>query len=91
MAGAVRLVSLVAFTMTQKRVFKSGDVVSCRCPDGICKLPNGLPKNAMVEVVSTYLSRTYVRYYDKTFLVRNDCLHKERNVITPAERFSLGD
>ena len=65
--------------MSQK-IFKPGDVVTCRCPDGICKPPDGLPKNAMVEVVSTptpYLSKTYVKYYDKTYLIQNECLHKE--------------
>lgn len=67
--------------MTQKRIFKPGELVTCRCPDGICKLPEGLPKNAIAEVSlgATYLTRTYVKYYDQIYLVENECLHKESN------------
>ena len=65
--------------MTPKKVFKPGDMVTCRCPDGVCKLPDGLPKNASAEVsiAATYLSRTYVKYYEKIYLVENECLYKE--------------
>ena len=53
---------------------KIGDMFFCKCPKGVCELPDGLPENALEAV---YMDRTYVRYYNKTFAVRNICLYKE--------------
>jgi len=56
--------------------FKIGETVKCECPDGECALPSGLPSGATAKVIATYLSKTYVEFDGKTFLVRNAYIHR---------------
>ena len=63
--------------MSQKKPFKVGELVYCRCPEGICKLPLGLPRNAMVEVIATSIDTTQVNYYRKPFVVPTGCVHRQ--------------
>lgn len=61
--------------MSFKKSFKIGDIVYCRCPDGVDDLPAGLPRNARAKVVATYIGTTYVCFEGKNFVVPNACVH----------------
>ena len=57
--------------MAPKKSFNIGDVVYCRCPDGAGDLPAGLPNNARVKVIATYIGATYVYFEGNNFIVPN--------------------
>ena len=69
--------------MSQKKPFKIGELVYCRCPEGVCKLPLGLPRNAVAEVVATSINTTQVQYYRKTFAVPTHCVHSQTGDAAP--------
>ena len=41
-------------------------------------LPNGLEEDKPARVIATYLNKTYVLYEGKSYLLPNNCVHRER-------------
>lgn len=62
--------------MSSEKSFKIGDVVFCRCADGV-ELPVGLPDNARAKVVATYIGSAFVEYDGRTYMVPNACVHSD--------------
>ena len=58
------------------RPFKPGEAVRCKCPDGVCSLPNGLEADRPARVIATYFEKTYVLFDGKSYLVPNACVHR---------------
>jgi hypothetical protein len=61
--------------MSKKIPFRIGEFVYCESPDGACKLPFGLPRGAVVEVISAQIDTTYVLYHGRSFTILTACLH----------------
>jgi len=63
--------------MELEKPFKLGEDIRCKCPDGVCSLPQGLPPDAPVKILAAYFGKSYVLFDGKSYLVPNICLHRE--------------
>lgn len=70
--------------MSPKHPFWIGELVRCECPEGVCKLPFGLPSHTAVEVVASQLDTTRVQYYGKSFTLPTACVFPRE--LTPRQR-----
>jgi len=61
--------------MARKNPLKVGALAFCECPEGVGKLPHGLPRGALVEVAATHGDTTHVKYYSRTFAVPTAWVH----------------
>src|SRR5688572_7818373 len=60
--------------MSPKHPFMIGELVRCECPEGICKLPVGLPRSTAVEVVASQIDITRVQCNGKRFTLPTACV-----------------
>ena len=60
--------------MSQKKPFRIGELVYCENPEVACKLPLGLPRNAVMEVVGSHTDTTHVLHHGKLFTVLTACV-----------------
>jgi len=61
--------------MSDVNSIRIGETVQCRRPDGNYVLPDGLPNEALAEVVAVYAGKTHVMYGGKIFKVSTACVH----------------
>jgi len=61
--------------MNDEKSVGIGETVQCRCPEGNCVLPDGLPADALAVVVASYVNNTHVTYGGKIFKVQPACVH----------------
>ena len=66
--------------MSDEKSFQIGELVQCRCPDGTCALPEGMPVDARAEVIATFMSVhyssvVYVSYEGKVVQLPIRCIH----------------
>jgi len=70
--------------MARKQSLRTGELAYCECPAGLCKLPFGLPSNAVVEVVAVQSDTTQVQYCGKLFTLPTACVSPPE--LTPRQR-----